>query len=425
MAERKLTHLIVYGDREHFANIQYLTGFDPRFEEALLIMRPEGVPLLLVGNEGEGYLPVSPLYEAGELRSERYQTFSLLDQPRGASRLLRDILAGEGIGSNSMIGCAGWKYYGESEVPDAAHALELPSFIVDVLRSQAGHDAVVNATDLFMHAGYGLRATCSAAEIAFLEYAGTRASDAMKRMLLGMREGMRDFDLAARMGYTGEPLNCHMTFTTADNLRKSLSGPVGATLRRGSPFSSNLGYFGSNVCRAGWIAHSAEDLPVEARGYVESFAGKYFAVMGEWFRLLRIGLPGGDLYDVIAENLPGFGIDLNPGHLIHMDEWLSSPVYSGSTIPIRSGMAMQVDVIPVSPVFFSTRMEDGVAIADSDLRAELNAKYPDAYARCRARRRFMIDTLGFELGEELLPLSNIPAIVPPFLLNPRRVFALD
>lgn len=27
--------LVVYGDREHFANIHYLCGYDPRFEEAL------------------------------------------------------------------------------------------------------------------------------------------------------------------------------------------------------------------------------------------------------------------------------------------------------------------------------------------------------------------------------------------------------
>ena len=38
MEERKLTHLVVYGDREHFANLAYLTGFDPRFEEAVLIV---------------------------------------------------------------------------------------------------------------------------------------------------------------------------------------------------------------------------------------------------------------------------------------------------------------------------------------------------------------------------------------------------
>src|SRR5438552_3092411 len=43
--------LVVYADREHFANLAYLTGFDPRFEEALLILSGNGTPTLLVGNE--------------------------------------------------------------------------------------------------------------------------------------------------------------------------------------------------------------------------------------------------------------------------------------------------------------------------------------------------------------------------------------
>ena len=32
--------LVVYGDREHAANIHWLTGFDPRFEEAVLVVTP-------------------------------------------------------------------------------------------------------------------------------------------------------------------------------------------------------------------------------------------------------------------------------------------------------------------------------------------------------------------------------------------------
>ena len=58
--------LIVYGDREHAANLTYLTGFDPRFEEALLILvkTPDSEtrkPILVVGNEGWGYTDISPL----------------------------------------------------------------------------------------------------------------------------------------------------------------------------------------------------------------------------------------------------------------------------------------------------------------------------------------------------------------------------
>jgi hypothetical protein len=67
MEERKLTHLVVYGDREHFANLAYLTCFDPRFEEAVLIVGPNSKPLLVVGNECESYVGVSPLFNDGEL----------------------------------------------------------------------------------------------------------------------------------------------------------------------------------------------------------------------------------------------------------------------------------------------------------------------------------------------------------------------
>src|SRR5262245_25294947 len=97
LAEDGLTHAVVYGDREHFANLAFLTGFDPRFEEALLVVSAAARPLLLVGNECQGYLTVSPLHVDGHLRSERYQPFSLLNQPRADSRQLRDLLAGKGI----------------------------------------------------------------------------------------------------------------------------------------------------------------------------------------------------------------------------------------------------------------------------------------------------------------------------------------
>ena len=47
--------LAIYGDREHAANIAYLSGYDPRFEEALLVLILDRTPHLLVGNEGWSY----------------------------------------------------------------------------------------------------------------------------------------------------------------------------------------------------------------------------------------------------------------------------------------------------------------------------------------------------------------------------------
>ena len=122
---------------------------------------------------------------------------------------------------------------------------------------------------------------------------------------------------------------------------------------------------------------------------------------------------------------PFFGVGLNPGHLLHLDEWLHSPVFAGSTIPLASGMAIQVDVIPAthSP-WFTTNIEDGIALADAALREAFAARYPEAWRRIERRRAFMADVLGIRLKPEVLPFSNIPAYLPPFLLSPKRVLAL-
>src|SRR6266404_632981 len=47
MRAEKLQVLLVYADREHSANMAYLTGFDPRFEEALLLLSAGGRSKLL------------------------------------------------------------------------------------------------------------------------------------------------------------------------------------------------------------------------------------------------------------------------------------------------------------------------------------------------------------------------------------------
>ena len=69
--EKGLSHLAIYGDREHFANIHYFTGYDPRFEEALLILSPDRKPLLLAGNEGVAYARIIP-YELDTLSTAGY-----------------------------------------------------------------------------------------------------------------------------------------------------------------------------------------------------------------------------------------------------------------------------------------------------------------------------------------------------------------
>jgi hypothetical protein len=88
-------------------------------------------------------------------------------------------------------------------------------------------------------------------------------------------------------------------------------------------------------------------------------------------------------------------------------------------------MAFQVDIIPATGTpYFTTNIEDGVALADQALRGELADRFPDAWQRIQARRAFMADGLGIELHPDVLPFSNIPAWLPPFLLGTERAMVV-
>lgn len=89
-------------------------------------------------------------------------------------------------------------------------------------------------------------------------------------------------------------------------------------------------------------------------------------------------------------------------------------------------MALQVDIIPATGTdYFTTNIEDGIALADEELRQALASRYPDAWGRMEARRAFMGDVLGIHLHPDVLPFSNIPVYLPPFLLRPDHVMTMS
>jgi len=409
MEQAGLTHLAVYGDREHFGNLAWLAGFDPRFEEAVLLKRRGEQALLLAGNECMGYVQASPAVSGGLVSVERFQDFSLTDQPRGDSRALEIILRDEGIEAHSKVGVAGWKEYGSPQQIDA------PSYFVDALRFAAGWENVVNAAGRIRE----LREVATVGEIAYFEWTNTLASEGMKRVIRAVRPGALDYELLEEARYCGVPLGCHMTLKCGAN-RVSLASARGERVVRGGRFSCGISYWGANCCRCGWVAAGPEDLPAEARGYLEEFAGPYFEAMSAWFESLHIGAEGSELEAAVHSRLPWdkFHVFLNAGHLIHLEEWLGAPAR------LKSGMVMQADVIPSNPVFYSSRMEDGYVLADSALQAELKGRFPALLARAEARRDFMRESLGLPLHDDVLPLSNLCGIVPPFLLQPELAFAL-
>jgi len=417
-AEAGLDALIVYADREHFANIAYLTGFDPRFEEAMLILAGGRAPLLLVGNEGEAYAKVVP---AG-IEVLRYQSFSLVSQDRSASPPLADMLRAAGIGGGGAIrpGIAGWKYFGPAEAERPEDWIEAPAFIVDQLRALGCRP--VNATALFTEPGRGLRLVSDTDQVACFEFAATHGSESMRAMLHGVRPGMTELEAFSLYRPTGLPYSYHPVLLSGERAVLGLASPSGRVLRPGDPVSASLGYWGSNIARGGFLAESADDLPGAARDYVQRLVAPYFACAAAWYETIGIAVTGGQLFDLVRRRLgdPFFGVQLNPGHFIHLDEWPSSPVYPGSDVLLTSGMTLQLDIIPATgSAYHTTNIEDGVALADEAARDDLARRYPGLWRRVTARRQFMAEVLGIRLRPEVLPLSDLAGYLPPYWLAPQ------
>ncbi len=415
-AKERLDGFAVYGDREHSANVAYLSGYDPRFEETLLVILPGRLPRLLVGNEGWSYAELCD----GPYERVLYQTFSLPAQPRDRSAALSDILADCGIGPGQRIGAIGWKPFGAGERGFGPTALDLPSFVADTLRALVGpRGEVVNAADLMMAPADGLRAINEAEQLAAFEFAATFASQGVRNVLAGAEPGMTELHAARLLGLNGLPLSAHPMLSSGRRAAYGLPSPSLNVLRVGDPVTVACGVQGGLSARAGFLAEGPRDLPADIRDYVDRLVGPYFAAVVDWYEAVGIGVTGGTLWNAIHDRVgdPFFGISLNPGHQIHLDEWMHSPVFAGSEIPLASGMALQVDVIPATGTrWFTTNIEDGIALADEALREEFAGRFPEAWRRIEARRAFMTDELGIRLRPEILPFSNIPAFLPPYWL---------
>jgi hypothetical protein len=218
-------------------------------------------------------------------------------------------------------------------------------------------------------------------------------------------------------------LSCHAMLTAGPRATLGMLTPGDRKMERGDRFTTAFGIWGSLTCRAGFLVESAAELPAGIPDYVERLVAPYFEAVSEWYEALHVGQTAGTLFEIVHRHIgdPFFGVSLNPGHLIGLDEWVNSPVSAGSRVELRSGQAMQVDIIPATGTdYFTTNIEDGVALADAGLRAEFAAAYPEAWQRIQARRSFMEKQLGISLHADVLPFSNLAAFLPPFLLDPRK-----
>lgn len=417
--------VIIYGDREHFSNICYFTGYDPRWEESLLILSRESTPVLLVGNEGIGYV-------AGikaKVQIKMFQSFSLMGQPNDErSGLLSDILKECGILAESRIGLVGWKTYRENLFEGIRPVTDVPYYIVETLAQIVGLRRIKNATDLLADCEYGLKHRIDVKEAIGFEAAGTKISRGIIRFLKNVKPGMSEIEAAQLLEFDGQPGNMHPNINFGDaHVSLGLNSPKwDQKLEYGMSMGVGYGLRGSLVHKCGMYIRDSKDLPEDKKQYIEDFLKPYFACVARWYEMMRIGTCCGDIYEMVEEMLgmERFGIGLNPGHLTHTDEWTNSPIQKGSKVKICSGMAFQCDyTVTVHQPFMSAHVEDGLIIADKELRDEIKSLSPGAWRRIEERKKFIMGTLNIDLPDEVLPLSDLSCVCFPYMADTSIVLA--
>lgn len=407
--------LVVYADREHMANVMFLSGFEPRFEEALLLLGPGGARVLITGNECVPYAARAAL---PGLTVRLSQTMSLLGQDRSAAPRLTDVLRDAGMRRGASVGVVGWKYLGADEWDRDADGQPppfLPAAYLGAIVAVAGADGVCDRTDVLLHPEHGQRSIIDADQIAVFEAAAARGSAMVWSILSGLRPGDSEREGAARMGYAGDPFNVHAMLASGGAAEGSVIGlasPGARRLRKGDGVSTAVGLWGGLTARAGLLDDANDAFVATASAYFEGLLA--------WYRHARIGCTGAELHDPVVETLARGGLRslLNPGHLTGHEEWSHTPVRPGSTDRLRSGMHVQVDVIPTPmPDGWALNCEDCIVLADATLRADLAARHPAVVSRIDARRRFMREVIGAEVDDSVLPLSTTPLCLPPLWLR--------
>ncbi|MBO0961025.1 aminopeptidase P family N-terminal domain-containing protein [Neobacillus sp. MM2021_6] len=416
MKEKGVDLIFIYADREHGANFEYFTGFIPRFEEALVAIDATGASTLFLGNEN-GKLATYSRLEADLVHVPH---FSLPNQPMDNHKSFKDIIGDAIHFGGKNIGVVGWKVF-TSRVEENQQLFDVPYFIVDALQQLAReHSAkVMNGSALLMGENGGIRTINNADEIHYYEFGSSLASDCVLDALHHLEIGQTETELASFLSRFGQPHNVTTICATGDRFTNAVLYPRKKEVALGDRFSITTGYKGGLASRSGYVVTKTEELPNEVQDYLARVAIPYYAAVVAWLENIKIGMTGGQLYDVMETVLPkeDYHWHLNPGHFTADEEWLSSPVYPESSTVLKSGMVFQIDIIPSVPNYGGASAETGIALADEALRNEIANTYPELWDRFVKRRMYMEQELHIQLQPEVLPLADTVGYFRPYLLN--------
>lgn len=410
MKEKGISSLVVYADKEHGGNFEYLVGFIPRFEEGLLILNVDGTSTLVLGNENFNKVKYSRIPSEGK----KCSLFSLPNQPMGNLEELDQVLKEIEFDTSGLIGIAGWKL-----IPEMEKQFDIPQFIVNALITLLGEDKLVNATGIFIDPSYGARITNNANEIAHYEYGASLASDAVLEAMNALEVGKSELEIGEILTKHGQYTNVVTITSFGERFVKGNLYPTDRLLEKGDKVALTVSYRGGLSSRTGYAVENLSELEEIDEAYFDEVVKPYFDAYHYWLKHIKIGEHAGEFYKKFEEHYPQekYGWELCPGHLTANEEWLSSPFFKSSDAIVKSGMIFQVDFIPIQPNHHGVSAESTIALADQELREDIQQKYPDLWRRIENRKEYLREELNIHLSDEVLPLASTVGYYRPFLLN--------
>lgn len=411
--------LVIYADLEHGGNFEYLTGFLPRFEEALLVLNQCGDHYMLMGNENLNKVAAARICAT----AIHVPHFSLPNQPMDVNEPLIELIKKAKIQSNSCVGIVGWKNF-TSKIEDNQQIFDVPSYIVEAIKKIVDGGSVFNATFIFI-GDKGVRCVNNVNEIEHYEFGAALASDSILRAMNMIELGVSEMEMGEILNSFGQRNSVVTIASAGPRFIKANIYPTNKRIELNDSISLTVGYKGGLSSRAGYAVHSSDELGNKS-DYLDVLVKPYYNAIACWLESVCCGLIGDKVYQLIESVLPKskFNWSLCPGHLVADEEWMSSPIYSGSEEVLESGMLFQIDIIPSQKGYAGTSCESTVLIADKSLREKIKQESPELWDRIKERREYIKNVLGININEDILPMCSTVGYLRPLLLDKNKAMCL-
>lgn len=419
MKEKEIDALVIYADLEHGSNFEYLTGFLPRFEEALLVLHQNGDAYMIMGNENLNKVSHARI----KATAIHCPYFSLPNQPMETNLTFSEILKQSKLTYGTTVGVVGWKLF-TSNLEDNSTLFDLPNYIVEALRTITGKH-LFNATSLFIGED-GVRCTNNVNEIEHYEFGASLASDRILQAMDAVQEGITEMELGGILNAYGQKNSVITIAASGPRFIKANLYPTDHQVKIGDTISLTVGYKGGLSSRTAYAVENDEQLPIEAKDYIDVVVKPYYRSIVTWLTNIHCGMKGKELYALIEEVLPKqqYHWTLCPGHLCADEEWLSSCIYENSEEKLQSGMILQTDIIPSVPGYAGSNVESTVLLADEELRKTIKEQAPAMWNRMQKRRNYIMHELHIPLSEDIMPMCSTLAYLRPFLMNKEMAMCL-